>query len=328
MSDKTRISWADATWNPTVGCTKVSPGCDHCYAETFVNRFAGSKGFPLPFDQMHLREQRFLDLPLRWRTPKRIFVNSLSDLFHQDVPDEFLCRVFDVMLTAKWHTFQVLTKRHARMRTFVTRYLSGGFATQPLDATPLIWTVDKPPPNIWLGVSVEDQQWADIRIPVLLDTPAALRWISAEPLLGPLHLHRHLQRSSSPTLDWVVVGGESGHGARPMHPRWPRDIRDQCATAGTPFHFKQWGEWQDGSTTGHTTARDHVIVHDGRHEPVHDHFRPDRSTAPLSDLARARYLGTRGAEHGAWISRVGVKAAGRELDGRTHDSYPTGAAHV
>ena len=216
MADGSGIEWTDATWNPTVGCTKVSPGCDNCYAETFVNRFAGSKGFPLPFDQMLLRDARFLNLPKMWSKPRRVFVNSLSDLFHADVPDAFIAEVFSVMAQCPQHTFQLLTKRHGRMRSLLSSW------TQP------------PLDNVWLGISVEDQQWADIRIPALLDTPAAVRWISAEPLLGPLDLLSY-------SLDWVVVGGESGAGARPMKLAWARSIREQCATSDTPFLFKQWG---------------------------------------------------------------------------------------
>jgi protein gp37 len=231
MADGTGIEWTDATWNPTVGCTKVSPGCDHCYAETFVSRFAGSKGFPLPFEEMLLRGERFLNLPRTWKEPRRVFVNSLSDLFHADVPDEFIRQVFDVMAETPRHTFQLLTKRHARLRAWATKH-------QP-----------EPLPNVWLGVSVEDQRWADIRIPALLDTPAAVRWISAEPLLGPVDISDVLARGKHQgegfdhrtSLDWIVVGGESGAGARPMDAAWARALRDDCARYGVPFLFKQWG---------------------------------------------------------------------------------------
>jgi len=181
-----------------------------------------------------------LDLPLHWRKPRRVFVNSMSDLFHEAVPDEFLCRVFDVMQTAPRHTFQVLTKRHARMRSFVTRYLSGEFAAKPLATNPLAATVDRPPRNIWLGVSAEDQKWADIRIPALLQTPAAVRFVSAEPLLGRIDLS--LGRSGYwQELNWVIAGGESGRGARPCELDWLRSMRDQCADAGVPYFCKQVG---------------------------------------------------------------------------------------
>lgn len=245
MSDNTGIEWTDATWNPVTGCEKVSPGCDHCYALTLAERFRGAPGhyFEHGFD-VQLRPDK-LDLPLRWRRPRRIFVNSMSDLFHKDIPDEYIARVFAVMAFAPQHTFQLLTKRHARMRSLLS---SPGFEmllwaamvdlsaarAKPdvlcIDFEPVDW----PLPNVWLGVSVENQQWADTRIPALLATPAAVRFISAEPLLGPVAF-------PAESLDWVIVGGESGKGARPMHPGWARQIRYQCELVGTPFLFKQWG---------------------------------------------------------------------------------------
>ncbi len=278
MAERTGIEWADSTWNPLVGCTKVSPGCDHCYAETLVNRFAGrNKAFPNRFDVVTMRDERMLRLPLSadWRKPKRIFVNSLSDLFHADVPDEFIARVFAVMVMSEHHTFQLLTKRHARMRSLLNSAEFGDFLDRAIvdigGSEYEDFLYPWPLPNVWPGVSVEDQHWADIRIPALLDTPAAVRWISAEPLLGPVDLRhwltctrcggRHIfgscshlmgsallavrtsnsRTSPAPGLDWVVVGGESGTGARPMHPQWARDLRDQCAAAGVPFLFKQAG---------------------------------------------------------------------------------------
>lgn len=279
MSDNTSIEWSDATWNPATGCTKVSPGCDNCYAETFAERWRGTPGhhFENGFD-LTLRPER-LGQPLRWRRPRRIFVNSMSDLFHADVPDEFIAEVFAVMAAAHWHTFQILTKRHGRMRNLLTR---------PSFRDNLAHLAPWPLPNVHLGVSVETQQWADIRIPALLDTPAAVRWISAEPLLGPVDLtryvcpHRWLDRRADdasrwvctcgldtgmdgafpirpPALDWVIVGGESGPGARPMHPDWARGLRDQCQVAEVPFFFKQAGavlarEWGCSDRKGHTPA--------------------------------------------------------------------------
>jgi protein gp37 len=213
-SKGTAIEWTDATWNPVTGCTKVSPGCDHCYAERIASR--GGKGFPNGF-ALTLHPER-LNVPLRDRRPKRIFVNSMSDLFHDDIPDDYIGKVFAVMAQAHWHTFQVLTKRPGRMRSWVRRH-------QP-----------DPLPNVWLGVSAEDQKWADIRIPVLLDTTAAIRFISAEPLLGPIDLSAYLAQ-----LDWIIVGGESGPQHRAMQPDWARSIRDQCTPAGVAFLFKQWG---------------------------------------------------------------------------------------
>jgi len=261
MSDKSGIEWTDATWNPTVGCTKVSAGCDHCYAETLVNRFAGtSPAFPTTFDVVNLRSDRFLNQPLRWSKPRRIFVNSLSDLFHKDVPDEFIARVFVVMSMARQHTFQLLTKRHGRMRSLLNspefQVLAGRAAFDLIQQEKRTVGWDWPLPNLWLGVSAEDQDTADLRIPALLATPAAVRWVSAEPLLGPIALHRghsYCPTHDFPsgfctgpcpdlyTVDWIVAGGESGSHARPMEHGWVRDIRDQCAAAGIPFLFKQWG---------------------------------------------------------------------------------------
>lgn len=267
----TRIQWTDETWNVATGCTRVSAGCDNCYIErTIPFRMAGRK-----FDKpgvggatgVLLHEDR-LSKPLRWRKPRRVFVNSMSDLFHEAVPDDLLVRVFDTMQNAPRNIFQILTKRPARMRSFVRRYLSGEFCTLPFDIAPQGATIDRPPRNVWLGVSVEDQHWADIRIPVLLDTPAAVRWISAEPLLGPVDLrrvpgfgqyghdgthhgtgapncstglhHHHDERCAFP-LDWAVVGGESGPGARQMDLDWARTIVRQLASSGAPVFVKQLG---------------------------------------------------------------------------------------
>jgi protein gp37 len=210
----TAIEWTDGTWNPVTGCDKVSPGCDHCYAERIASR--GGKGFPNGF-ALTLHPER-LNGPLRDRRPKRIFVNSMSDLFHDGIPDDYIAKVFAVMAEADWHTFQVLTKRAGRMRSWVRRH-------QP-----------DPLPNVWLGVSAEDQHWADIRVPVLLDTAASVRFVSAEPLLAPISFNDSLSG-----LDWVIVGGESGPGHRPMDAEWVRGIRDQCTAAGVAFLFKQWG---------------------------------------------------------------------------------------
>ncbi|OIN80750.1 DUF5131 family protein [Mycobacterium malmoense] len=254
MADKTGIEWADATWNPVTGCTEVSPGCDHCYAKTFAERWRGTPGhyFEHGFD-VQLRPDK-LGLPLRWRRPRRIFVNSMSDLFHDQVPDDYIAHVFAIMQSCAAHTFQVLTKRHARMRSLlssadfwqaVTDFGEHVMRQRPSRAQ--LWPYHGQQhgflPNVWLGVSAENQQWADIRIPALLDTPATVRFISAEPLLGPLSIFASSKIDRDPGLDWVIVGGESGHGARPMHPSWARALRDECVRAGVPFLFKQWGGW-------------------------------------------------------------------------------------
>lgn len=213
MSDKSSIEWTEATWNPVTGCTKVSPGCAHCYAETFAERFRGVPGHPYErgFD-LQLRPER-LSQPLEWKRSRLIFVNSMSDLFHPDVPIEFIHRVFDTMVRADWHTFQVLTKRSERLAQL---------------ADQLRW-----PKNVWMGVSVENQRWTS-RIDDLRKVHAAVRFLSCEPLLGPLEIDLS-------GIHWVIAGGESGPRARPMKPEWARSVRDQCMDQVVPFFFKQWG---------------------------------------------------------------------------------------
>jgi protein gp37 len=284
MGDNSRIEWTDATWNPVTGCSKVSPGCAHCYAETMaLTRLTGKPGYPgLPWTPENaavnvvLRPDR-LDLPLRWRAPRRVFVNSMSDLFHELVPDGFVMRAWFTMLAAPRHTYQVLTKRPDRMRSFFTRWMDlDGESRQPVSqrergpeatrrhhpsgrgrlfadyldalgplppdcAYPTFDWMEGPrwwprimPRHVWLGTSIENDRFVS-RADALRETPAAVRFLSLEPLLGPL-----------PSLDltgirWVIVGGESGHSARPMDPAWVRDIRDRCVAAGIPFLFKQWG---------------------------------------------------------------------------------------
>jgi protein gp37 len=218
MSDRSTIEWTDATWNPVTGCTKVSPGCKHCYAETFAERWRGVAGHPYEqgFD-LKLWPER-LGAPRAWKAPRMIFVNSMSDLFHEDVPDKFIERVFRVMTDASRHTFQVLTKRADRLANWHARHSEFWFA-----------------PNVWLGVSVEDRRFGLPRIPVLGALQASVRFLSIEPLLedlGSLQLEE---------VDWVIVGGESGPGARPMRAEWAISVRDQCREAGVPFFFKQWG---------------------------------------------------------------------------------------
>jgi protein gp37 len=263
MSDRSSIGWTQATWNPVTGCTKVSPGCERCYAETFAERWRDIPGhyFQRGFD-VQLRPN-MLDQPLRWRRHRRVFVNSMSDLFHQQVGDDYIAAVFAVMAACPQHTFQLLTKRHARMRAL----LSSADFRDRVQAAHDTLAVDRPTmlgddqhrpvrrwplPNLWVGVSVETQHWADIRVPVLQDTPASVRFLSCEPLLGPIDLTGLLpdpgqaeQPGSGGGLDWVITGGESGRRARPCDPAWVRHIRDTCQAHKIAFFHKQWG--------GHTT---------------------------------------------------------------------------
>ncbi|MFN8204492.1 MAG: phage Gp37/Gp68 family protein [Solirubrobacteraceae bacterium] len=214
MADRSAIEWTEASWNPATGCTKVSPGCAHCYAETFAERWRGVPAHPYQqgFD-LTLWPQR-LELPLRWRRPRLIFVNSMSDLFHEDIPLDFIRQVFDTMGRAHWHTFQILTKRHERLSEL---------------ADELDWH-----PNVWMGVTIENRRFVH-RADHLREVPAAVRFISAEPLLGPL------EGLDLTGIDWLIAGGESGAKHRPVREEWLIDLRDQCQDEGTAFFFKQWG---------------------------------------------------------------------------------------
>lgn len=214
MGEKSSIEWTEATWNPLTGCNKVSLGCKNCYAERMSIRLKAmgqpnySNGFELTL------HEKSLDIPLYWKKPMNIFVNSMSDLFHEEVPVDFIQRVFDVMNKAHWHRFQVLTKRSERLRDLSSQ---------------LHWA-----PNIWMGVSVENQNYT-YRIEHLRATGALIKFLSIEPLLGPMN------DINLESIDWVIVGGESGQGARPMNPSWVTDLRDRCQSANVPFFFKQWG---------------------------------------------------------------------------------------
>lgn len=218
MSENSAIEWTDTTWNPVTGCTKISAGCDNCYAERFSERFRGVKGHPFRtgFD-LTLRPERVLQ-PLDWKRPRMIFVNSMSDLFHKGIPREYIASVFDTMERADWHIYQVLTKRSSLMQKFVNER----------------YKTRKVPPHIWLGVSVENAQ-ATSRIAHLQKANATVRFLSVEPLIAPVG------ELALDGISWVIVGGESGYGARPMNPQWALDVRDQCVDAGVAFFFKQWG---------------------------------------------------------------------------------------
>jgi protein gp37 len=233
MSDGSKIEWTDATWNPVRGCTKVSPGCKHCYAQTFSERFRGVPGHPFEqgFDLRLVPEK--LDEPFRWSSPRMVFVNSMSDLFHEDVPDDYIQMVARVMLVADWHIYQVLTKRDYRMVSL----LSGQLAEAATAA------------HIWWGVSVENRKHGIPRIAALRSSPAKVKFLSIEPLLedlGTLDLR---------SIDWAIVGGESGPKARPIRANWVRSVRDQCDQANVPFFFKQWGGVQKSKTGRHLDGR-------------------------------------------------------------------------
>jgi protein gp37 len=356
MGDNSHIEWTDATWNPATGCTRVSPGCDHCYIDRTPPFRMNGRSFDQPgvggSTGVLLHPDR-LDQPLRWTRGRRVFVNSLSDLFHDDIPDEYIAEVFAVMALAPQHTFQLLTKRHGRMRSLLTNPCVIDGPSGPLSFEAVVrnvawnmrnrWLTEHPGkaarfpkgddfswplPNLWLGVTVEDQKHADLRIPALLNTPAAVRFLSCEPLLGAIDLARVRPRTYGgslfhdarwpvadrdtgaellPALDWVIAGGESGPAARPMHPGWLRSLRDQCMDAAVAFHFKQWGEWI----------------------PVDDPEGSDVWVLPETGATQPWSLASRGADGGRWsphpdsvMRRVGKKAAGRVLDGHTHDGYP------
>lgn len=218
MSANSHIEWTESTWNPVTGCTQISPGCANCYAKTFAERFRGVPGHPyeMGFD-LTLRQARIRQ-PLEWKKSKLIFVNSMSDLFHEEVPDDFIKEVFDTMNDASWHRFQLLTKRPERLVAMQDQLSF--------------------PENLWVGVSVENQRWTS-RIDELRKIKAHVRFLSCEPLLGPL------EAIDLQNIHWVIVGGESGHGARRMNPEWPRAIRDQCLDQDVPFFFKQWGAFDE-----------------------------------------------------------------------------------
>jgi protein gp37 len=288
MSDHSQIQWTDATWNPTTGCTKVSPGCANCYIErTPAFRIAG-RTFEKGHIPLQLHENR-LEQPLHWRKPRRVFVNSLSDLFHADVPDSFIDHVFAVMALCPQHTFQVLTKRVERMRDYmrdrarhhdVTMSMQdreyGVAALLPANGRSYPrWPNEWPLLNVWLGVSVENQHFADERIPLLLQTPAAIRFISAEPLLGPVTLAQFYSGTvtrdwirGATRLDWVIVGGESGPQSRPSDVAWIRSLRNQCRLAGVACFIKQLGQRPRCALTSAGQFGEGVTI--GRHDAHSD----------------------------------------------------------
>lgn len=348
---ESKIEWTDRTWNPIVGCSRVSPGCQHCYAERMAKRLQamGTRGYEgvvnergqwtgkLNFVESVLAE------PLRRKKPTMYFVNSMSDLFHENVPNEWIAAIFAVMHACPQHQFQCLTKRPDRMLKWF-EWVSSQYT--PMDRARILecsvlrlhakfgletqkpfnlfsaWNAlgyDWPLKNVWLGVSVENQEQADKRIPLLLQTPAAVRWLSCEPLLGEIDLSAWIhwshskdedgiKDSSAETLiDWAIVGGESGPDARPMHPKWARSLRDQCVSAGIPFFFKQWGEYVPG------------VKMDS-----------DGWEWALQNGDRGKFKGKSGHRWDDNLASVlvGKKAAGRMLDGREWNEFPNQVAAV
>lgn len=383
MSDKSKIEWTDATWNPIVGCSLVSPGCTNCYAMQQAARIVAmnegahkasvaqdpewgavakshyegttqpSKAGPVWTGKVALASEDTLTQPLRWKRPHRIFVNSMGDLFHESVPDAWIDRVFAVMALAPQHTFQVLTKRSARMRVYASdpetprRVAQAAVAVADHAADAGIFKsraaarsagvknmghphVAWPLPNVWLGVSAEDQPRADERMADLAQTPAAVHFVSGDPLLGPIDFTRFFwigaeggdEYSYTPRnfFQWVIVGGESGPNARPMHPDWARSIRDQCAAADVPFFFKQWGEFREfdvgppphiqvddpsesADAYAAAAANPSWVAIDGQHFRRRDELPSDETPCRL-------------------IERVGKRRAGRLLDGVEHNACP------
>jgi len=387
MSDQSSIEWTDATWNPVSGCTRVSAGCDHCYAvaqshmrganpmPAMQRKYAGltvlNRSGDRHFNGTVRTDDASLKAPFKWAKGRRVFVNSMSDLFHRDVPFEFIDKVFAVMALCPQHTFQILTKRPERMAEYLNSksrdlgqgpHLDTGFAIDAAmhkmadgpysfdECDPKYW----PLPNVWLGTSVENQAAADERIVHLLKSPAAVRFLSGEPLLGAVDLDVYLFGESGPgsprdghSISWVIVGGESGPGARPMHPDWARFIRDQCVAAGVPFFFKQWGEWRPESSAGWWKSstekiypqRGIAMLRDGRiaieelpareqiqrrkvaGQPMPSSFVRDPDALREFD----RYCESKGARPNPgyqWLFKSGKHLAGRLLDGRTWDQFP------
>lgn len=352
MGDGTGIEWTDATWNPIRGCSLVSKGCQNCYAMGVAARFSGpgqayeglasrrSNGKPQWTGEVRVVDAHMHD-PLKWKRPRRIFVNSMSDLFHENVSDDTIAKVVAVMALAPRHTFQLLTKRPARMKALWNSHVFRQLVAVNIRLTAVVrdlgvtWPEVRddnewPLKNLWLGVSTEDQPTADERIPELEETPAAVRFISAEPLLGPIVLRKWrcacgMVRTESQfvadnvcpkcklvegqlwsrfTLDWVIAGGESGLNARPMHPAWPRSLKNQCQSGGVAFFFKQWGEWVP--------------------------------TTHLAPSPSPRFECLREDGHKQWLpsfpgyavlERVGKKRAGRQLGGVEWNEFPLEVAH-
>lgn len=376
-----KIEWTDETWNPVVGCSKISEGCRNCYALRMANRLANNQTLS-PADRKKYQEcivgrgnsnvanpetaprkclparagaewsgkcsvfwHRMRE-PQTWRKPRMVFVCSMGDLFHEDVEEENIDAIMAVMAGTPRHTYQILTKRADRMETYFSdpdrlekiyvQWCAVNESPEEAEAWPL--------PNVWLGVTAENQAAAEKRIPHLLCTPAAVRFVSVEPMLGAVDFNRvkfphggyeNVLRCDVSEramvagidklngVDWVIAGGESGPGARPMHPDWARSLRDQCAAANVPFFFKQWGEWQNGLFYGPCKKvkkiTESVVMTDGHA------YTAEEVSKGLSAILPEHRGGTGGWRHDlepTWMARVGKKAAGRILDGVTHDEFP------
>ncbi len=325
---KSDINYVDESWSPMSGCSKISEGCEKCYAKAMATRFAGSKAFPNGFAVTTYPDR--LDPPWRWRKPRRVFVCPTGDLFHDQVPDEFIRQVWRMMWLLDNHDFLVLTKRPQRMLQFLSgwrNWIEDAHATT----------------NIWCGVTAENQQRADERIPILLQVPAARRWISVEPMLSAVHLapewiggypeSEEWAKSGpkDPRLSWLVCGGENGPGARPMHPDWARGLRDECAAAGVPFWWKGWGAWlpdgQAGADGYRCTAFSRWGGRRGPHWILQWVQQPGRERqwdTEITDgqLSRVYDVEDEHRKCGEWVFRLGSKAAGHLLDGVEHRGLP------
>ncbi|GAB6125051.1 phage Gp37/Gp68 family protein [Humidesulfovibrio idahonensis] len=347
--------WWTKSWNPVIGCTKCSPACDNCYAERLHTQrhqalLAGKKMpdcYRRPFDMPCFVTAR-INEPLHWRKPQRIFVGNMGDLFHENFAFEWLDFIFGTMAACQQHTFMLLTKRPERMAAYI-QDLSGRYG--PVWPHPLTGKRKPcfPLPNVWLGTTIWDQASADRAVPILLSTPAAKRFVSVEPMLGPVSLakaYRYLggdwlyplQPQSArekiqadgppsdpqgwPSLDWVICGGETGPGARPMHPDWPCKLRDDCEAAGVPFFFKQWGEWGPTHVNGHGPVWWSFENYSHYCAKAHTHMsKGDKLICPDG------HIPTDGREDGKSYPmyptrRVGKAKAGRVLDGRTWEEVP------
>lgn len=313
--NKTTIEWTDYTWNPVTGCDKISAGCRSCYAETIANRFWGNR----KFTDVQMHEDRLSEPGhnvKKWRG-KKVFVCSMSDLFHESVTFNFIADVFIVMAFCKETTFQILTKRPQRALEFMKWAAPIYFEEKFQDGAQTYL----PPKNIWIGVSCENQEQADKRIPLLLQIPTTVRFLSCEPLIGPIDICQSIRLSQHPNeihttffgdkLHWVIAGGESGHHARPMHPDWVRSLRDQCAAARVPFFFKQWGEWMPSENLD----GDMFYVQMGHA------FGNDENGKPIKQ--RRSHLFDNGAHKpGTIMFKFGKSKSGNLLDGVQHLNFP------